>query len=109
MSAELLNRAAKVLREHAEAAQNKHPWCPEYTRSAVRHVQRNCDFLECATHGYGADNDCHSFDMYDGKYVALMHPPVALALAHHLEMYADTYPDAPTSVALALAILREES
>jgi hypothetical protein len=123
VSADLLRRAANVLREHAETAQNKQPWCPEYTWSAVRHVQRNCDFLECGYHGADHDAQCHSFDMYDGRYVAMMHPPVALALADWLEANAewmtDNYPSPggrtqldgldDAAVAVARAILREAS
>jgi len=85
MSAELLQRAAAALREHAEKAQKERPWCPEYTWSAVRHVQRNVE-IDCATHD--DRGDCWSFDMYDGRYVALMHPPVALALAACMEQVA---------------------
>lgn len=89
MSVDLLRRAAKTLREHAEKAQHEHPWCPDYTWTAVRHVQRNCDLeVDCATHGDDR-TDCWSFNMYDGRYVALMHPPVALALAQWLDITAD--------------------
>jgi hypothetical protein len=123
MSAELLRHAATVLREHAGGAQNKRPWCPDYTWAAVRHVQRNCgDDFECGMHGADPDAECWSFDMYDGRYVALMHPPVALALAALLDAAAPAWaidgsepPRNPKDravmyelVALARAILRED-
>ena len=112
MSVNLLVRAAMKLRGHAEKAQNKHPWCPGYTWSAVRHVQRNCgDNFECGMHGADPNDECWSFDMYDGRYVALMHPPVALALAEWLEAAAHDAWDMGSGVAaeaVARAILREE-
>lgn len=113
MSAELLSRAAKVLRERAEESQNKRPWCSEYTWSAVRHVQRNCD-IECERHGADLGAECWSFDMYDGRYVALMHPPVALALAEMLEDIVKIgkiqHLGPPSrAVVVARAILREPS
>lgn len=116
MSGDMLRRAAEMLREHAEKAQNQRPWCPDYTWSAVRHVQRNCDFIGCGKHGVDKDGECWSFDMYDGRYVALMHPPVALALADWLDYEArDAELDLGSlagrdlAFAVARAILREES
>lgn len=116
MSDDLLKRAAGVLREMAGKAQSREPWCAEYTWSAVRHVQRNCE-IECGLHGDVDDGQCSSFDMYDGRYVALMHPPVALALADLLEEAAfvaegnglvddDRY---KAEAVLARAILRQEA
>jgi len=83
--ADLLREAAERLRAKANEAQHKRPWCPEYTWAAVRHVQRNVE-VECADHGDDPDAECFSFDMYDGHYVAMMHPPVALALADWLDL-----------------------
>lgn len=50
-------------------------WCPDWTYSAIRHVQRNCD-IECSKHGddAGEDDDCLSFGRYDGPYVAYANP-----------------------------------
>lgn len=111
---DLLRRAAETLRAHAEEAQHRQPWCSDYTWSAVRHVQRNCDFVECDTHGTDPEAACGQFDMYDGRYVALMHPPVALALAELLEdiaAYKELNPaiPGPTEVVLSVAraVLRE--
>lgn len=110
-SVELLERAAAKLRELAEPTQRKYEWCPDYTWAAVRHVERNCD-VECEAHG--DDQECWSFGRYDGKYVALMHPSVALALADWLEAEAATIgiPEPSVAVqwaaaAVARAILRE--
>ncbi len=109
MSAELLRRAAEELRYRASAAQHQRPWCPTYTHIAVRHVERNVDLdIEHDEHPDG----CDRFGMYDGEYVAMMHPPVALALAAWLEDVADETPanaDDWESVIVARAILREPS
>jgi hypothetical protein len=109
MSAELLRRAAEVVRHRALVAQHERPWCPVYTRAAVRHVERNVDLdLDCNEHPDG----CGRFDMYDGEYVAMIHPPVALALAAWLDDVADSTPanaDDWESVIVARAILREPS
>lgn len=115
MSADILRRAAKTLRDHAEATQHAEPWCPEYLHYAVRHVQRNVDLdLDCKDHG----TDCGQPDRYDGRYVALMHPPVALALADWLTAEAEMHDwfesqgtsvsaDFVQSLITARAILRE--
>lgn len=49
MTADLLRRAVAMLREHAEKTQSREPWCPDYTWSAVRHVQRNVEILREAS------------------------------------------------------------
>jgi hypothetical protein len=51
--------------------------------------------------------------MYDGPYVALMHPPVALALAESLESFVLVWERDhevwPAAMAVARAILREDA
>jgi len=48
-------------------------WCRDWTYSAIRHVQRNCD-IECGRHSSGEDDECQSFDRYDGPYIAYANP-----------------------------------
>jgi hypothetical protein len=119
VSAELLRRAAKELREHAEPIRPASPsedWCFEYAHAAIRHVERNVDLdiNPCPDHG----NDHGMFGRYSGRYVALMHPPVGLFLADLFDEVADSVEqeggivqDSVTAeaVAVARAILREES
>lgn len=96
MSADLLRRAAVKLREHAEKA-SRAPW--------VAHDDGLVwpDRLGDPVSG--------SEQLDDAKYIAMLHPPVALALAHWLEVVA-VWPDSHLradhpSVALAREILRE--
>ena len=114
MSAELLRRAAETLRTSAEKADHSQPWCADVAYGAIRHVRRNVDresYAEPCEH----EGECGLFGMYDGPYVALMHPPVALALADHLEAIAplfdgladDGVDDGHEAIRLARAILRE--
>jgi hypothetical protein len=112
VSAETLRRAAKVLRELAEPIRPASPsedWCFEYAHFAIRHVERNVDLdiNPCPDHGH----DHGMFGRYSGRYIALMHPPVALALADWLDWVADGIPGTATTkaVAVARAILREPS
>jgi hypothetical protein len=110
VTADLLRRAAAKLREHATPIQPCVPagsWCPEYAHAAIRHVERNVelDLDPCPDHG-----DVHgTFSRYAGRYVALMHPPVALALADLLELAADrsTLVPADAFEGVARAVLRE--
>lgn len=95
MSAELLRRASKKLREHAELATSG-PWS-------------RADILAWAD----------LVDEVDAEYIALMHPPVALALAEWLDELVrraeemnsascNVWPDGSNhGVAMARAILRE--
>lgn len=119
MSAELLRRAAKLLREHAlpiKPASIAESWCFEYAHYAIRHVERNVDLDidPCPDHGH----DHGMFGRYSGRYIALMHPPVALALADLLDECAESVEqeggivqDSTTvgCVDVARAVLREES
>ena len=123
MSADLLRRAAAVLRAFPAVSHNER-WCKNYVHGAIRHVERNVEeenFNLCKDHPDG----CGHFDRYDGKYVATMDPPVALALAAVLDSAAenedqmeafDDLNDEGESLVLrgallklARAILREES
>lgn len=74
MSAELLRRAAKVLRERADAA-SAGPW--EAHPDGLVWAERIGDPVSGST------------EVEDAEYIALMHPPVALALADWLESAAD--------------------
>lgn len=114
MSAGLLRRAAVKLREYAERAA-RGPW------------DVSDDGLVWP--GRLGDPVSGSSDITDAEYIALMHPPVALALAELLDHVADDVSDAgdriepgglvrneygsirfdwTAAVKLARAILREE-
>ncbi len=55
------------------------PWCPEYLYSAIRHVQRNCDF-ECFDHQGDAADDCNQPNRYDGRPLAAIRNAVPAML-----------------------------
>lgn len=114
MSADLLRRAAVKLREHAEAVKPG-PW-------EVDHEGMWFELRSRATfrYDYEADlTDVHSPDdtwpLFD--YFAMLHPPVALALAELLDAYAEWFELPPFTsfkngvreryVAVAREILRE--
>lgn len=92
MSADTLRRAAKVLREHAEKA-TKGPWnraadhemaSGQYPDNAVGYWDG--EYAACVSYsgtGVGEEAD------RDARYMTLMHPPVALALAVVLNDWAD--------------------
>lgn len=92
MSAELLRRAAAKLRTYAPHA-TRGPWTP---------ADDGLVWSELI-----GDPVSGSVELEDAEYIALMHPPVALALAEWL----DAHRDSPCSHALgvARAILREPS
>lgn len=123
MSAELLRRAAEKLAEHAAKAQAG-PWlrAADHERATDYGFPANAvgfwdgEYARQVTYqatGDGAEADA------DARYIALMHPPVALALAELLDAHADaaeqwpTHNDTPDkalgALYLARAILREES
>jgi hypothetical protein len=101
-----LRRAAAKLREHAQAA-TPGPW----------HIGRAVDPMEpCNVHTFpGGRGVADEMDWLDAEYIALIHPPVALALADLIEeglSYAAMskparYPIYVKAVAAARAILRE--
>lgn len=100
MSAELLRRAAKTLREHAEAA-SAGRW--EAHPDGLVWAERIGDPVSGST------------EVEDANYVALMHPPVALALADLLDAHIPLFaglripaPDDHEVFRLARAILRQE-
>jgi len=130
VSADILRRAAELLRERAQDA-TPGPWMH------VDHGPPPSTFMGCGqvvtmgpdvTGGdiAGPTGDCYPRGGYspfgDMAYVALMHPPVALALADWLDVtaqaMADSHaadPDDPVelsdegeAVAVARAILRED-
>lgn len=121
MSAETLRRAASLMRERAEKATPD--VCPEWTRSAVRHIARNCE-IECWHDGEGDPHDGEEvgWDRYnDAPHIASWHPAVALAVADWLdglsievggafdpERYADVNPNARKGIAVARAYLGEQ-
>jgi hypothetical protein len=92
-----MRRAAALMRERAEEAEKEgygsdhpgRPWCPDWTWSIVRHVNRNMD-TECTVHPWGADNEgeCNTWGRYAGYHIAGMHPGVALAVAEWLDEVA---------------------
>ncbi len=90
-NADLLRRAAANLREHAEAATSG-PW-NAYAR-AYPHI---------VCQGGEGQDDMVSFNLAgrpveDSQYAALVHPPVALALADLLEHIGDDVSDADDRV-----------
>lgn len=104
MSAALLRRAAAKLREHAEAA-SKGNWDESGTE------------LYAASGGWvGETSGAEPEDEANARYVAMMHPPVALALADWLDDAAARtgIPEYPSyglpekAMAVARAVLREE-
>lgn len=116
MSADVLRRAAAVLREHAEAATDG-SWVEEYSGETGPIVlagdSHHAREWLARTQLLGA--------VWDAKYIALMHPPVGVALAAWLDAHgdlwdrwpktlADTGNDpSPAALAVARAILREVS
>jgi hypothetical protein len=87
---DVLKRAAAKLRTEAEVA-GTNEWCPDYMWAGIRHLMRNCDLeVECDKHpeDFSGSSKCGGPDMYAGRYVALMYPPVALALATTMEKVA---------------------
>lgn len=135
MTAEILRRAAKVLREHAEAA-TPGPWeHVDYSDPPYQPLTSNGEkstFMGCGSvitmgeYVEGGPIAAPNGDLYprsgyspkdDMALIALMHPPVALALATVLDGLATvidgTVGDAAaesifeSELALARAILRE--
>lgn len=97
MSAEVLRRAASLMRERAEAATDG--VCPEWTRSAVRHIARNCD-IECwhedsdplVEKYHDADGLPEGWSRYDdASHIASWHPTVALSVAAWLDDEAESF------------------
>lgn len=128
MSADVLRRAAKVLREHAEhlpGAMADRPW------RVVQSDSENMDGVAACSDEVHADPEGSSractacWDLVTphwraASYIALMHPPVALAVAAYLEAsapivgsYVGTQWEPHTErlarepLAIARAILRE--
>jgi hypothetical protein len=106
MSADLLRRAAAMLREHANTA-IPGPW-----------VKDGGEIYNTGPGGLWVGETLHSMDPLtteaSSAYVVLMHPPVALALADLLDRYADVAPFAGWGsvngerlIAVARAVLRE--
>lgn len=105
---DLLKRAARVLREHAERASGG-PW-------------NSGDEAVLRTPGTGPLRFALFRDPADAQYAALLHPPVGLAMADWLEREADTAERyqvetgsnpgdvlaAAGATAVARAVLREE-
>lgn len=94
MSSQILREAAALMRERAEAATDG--VCPEWTRSAVRHIARNCD-IECwhkdsdplVKKYHDADGMPETWTRYDdAEHIASWHPAVALAVADWLDKEA---------------------
>jgi hypothetical protein len=124
VSADLLRRAAAKLRAHAEAA-TRGPWyrAGDHERAVSYGFPPNAigywDGEYAAQVSYNSTGDGAEADA-DARFMALMHPPVALALAEWLEAMAamldQTYGISPVeqrvdraALLLARAILREDS
>jgi hypothetical protein len=107
MSADLLRRAAKTLRQHATIATSsppEEPWTAYRRDDPTRHVVcvelRWLDEGDVMPGGYrvadmSLDAPAEGWPLgqavVDSQYIALMHPPVALALAEWLEATAAYY------------------
>jgi hypothetical protein len=111
VSADLLRRAAVKLREHANAANFPDGWAVNLADSEVTTADGGMMI---------ADTMELTGSRPDASYIALMHPPVALALAAALDGaatdadYAEAFPrsemaieDGSNLVAVARAVLRE--
>lgn len=109
-----LRRAAALLRERAGKATDG-PWTTQWYEHYVHIYAPNRILSERCPYPYTDAEDEHG---WDADYMALMHPPVALALADWLDAEADylgrAYGDRdysmvmPDTLALARAVLREE-
>lgn len=127
MSADLLRRAAVKLRESAAVADMNGymaaPWRTVLTDSESLTGVAGCGGQAADEHVENSTcDDCTSIEAWmepAAAYIALMHPPVALALAELLELEAVVIGkseaigmrlsySAEKSVALARVILREE-
>lgn len=108
-TADLLKRAAEKLREHANAASS---WSPPPWRHATG-LPSDSVRTEAGWEVLASTYASASADL--AKYAALMHPPVALALADLFELQAaftEATPDAIVGeplAAVARAILREDA
>lgn len=134
MSADLLRRAAKTLREHAKAA-SPAPWdhVDYHGYSGDQSTFMGCgSIISMHPDTMGGDiatpnGDCYPRGGYspfeDMAYIALVHPPVALAVAAVLDRVVETFEDDHSQsieaqirlreayaeeLALARAILREQ-
>lgn len=137
MSADLLRRAAKTLREHAKAA-SPAPWdhVDYHGYSADQSTFMGCgSIISMHPDTMGGDiaapnGDCYPRGGYspfeDMAYIALVHPPVALALADWLDetaaeiaSYAENFAEGvertdditavdESALKVARAILREQ-
>lgn len=112
MSADLLRRAAKVLREHADNDLTTGPWGAAHHTPTDEHWVRGMFGATVAVCGEG-----YTVAPRDAAYIALMHPPVALALADWLEVQAEYVEEAQPGTAgpqhhafaVARTILREDA
>lgn len=101
MSADLLRCAAEKLREHAAGARGDEPWLAAGEMVMCGEAEDSRYIAEV----YGLADKWPN-----AEYIALMHPPVALALAEWLEAESRTMlPVFPPLRAIAVAreILRE--
>lgn len=105
VSADLLRRAAEELREHAGYRATPGPWTSDAGRVRSPLAKPGMPRV--------TDRDPALAIMRlteDADYVALVHPPVALALADWLDsaaVDAETIGPDPSAVAVARAVLRE--
>ena len=89
-------------------------WCPTWTHTAVRNVQRNLD-IECPKHCDDEEDgaeECGQWGRYDGALIALLRSLVAPLVADLRESAAffDDFGQCPPSIlAVADAILGDAS
>lgn len=118
MNADLLRRAAKTLLAHADNTMGPAPWRyvqdPDGTEG-IEAGDANDDDHGLMVYSHYTSDDGIALGDADGLYIALMHPPVALALAAWLDaaatdldiaMFGENAVDR-AAVATARAILRE--
>jgi hypothetical protein len=111
VSADLLRRAAAELRTRAEAA-TPGPWAVDRDRIGMWFMLNSRATFEYSHQAQIVDVHTPDESWPDFNYMAMMHPPVALALAELLKACADHaavegYLPAPAITAVAREILRE--
>lgn len=80
---DILERAAKLLREYAEAQLTSGDWVAAYHKETDEHWVHGLHGATVALCG-----EDHTTAEADARYIALMHGPVALALAVSMERVA---------------------
>lgn len=87
MSAEMLRKAASLMRERAEAA-SPSPWAHETGNPGMHHILADDGTFVCDLEDGYAENGLTGHDVPaddDAEHIASWHPAVALAVADWLE------------------------